>query len=123
MLTRTASGAASAKRLKFAKLGAIGPDIFYAMMDYGPELQQFANFMAQLSGSFECITDLTSDIDTKLSKVENDITLGTSKWFKDAITEVEQTFGMITKIVHVGLMDLVIKQGVNFFPIFEARRQ
>lgn len=116
-------GTASAKQLKFAKLGAIGPDIFYAMMDYGPDLQRFANFMAQLAGSFECVTDLTGKIDDSLHKVEDDITLGTSKWFQDAITEVEQTFGMITKIVHAGFMDLLVKDGYNFFPVFEARRQ
>jgi hypothetical protein len=118
-----AEGTAAAKQLKFAKLGAIGPDIFYAMMDYGPELQQFANFMAQIAGSFECISDLSNDINTKLSKVENDVTLGTSQWFQDAITEVETTFGMITKIVHAGLVDLVVKNGFNLFPVFEARRQ
>lgn len=118
-----AEGTASAKQLKFAKLGAIGPDIFYAMMDYGKEQQQFANFMAQLAGSFECITDLTGEIDVKLKKVEANITLGTSKWFTDAITEFETTFGMVTAIVHAGLMDLVVKNGFNFFPVFEARRQ
>jgi hypothetical protein len=66
----TAEGAASAKLLKFAKLGAIGPDIFYAMMDYGTDQQRFANFLAQLSGSLECITALSGDIDKKLQDEE-----------------------------------------------------
>jgi hypothetical protein len=116
-------GTALGKRMKFAKLGAIGPDIFYALMDYGPELQNFANFMSQLAGSIECITELTKDIDRKFAKVEADITLGTSTWFKQAIDEFQHTFGLITAIVHEGLLALVVRQGANLFPIFEARRQ
>jgi hypothetical protein len=111
------------KRLRFAKLGAIGPDIFYALMDYGPELQQFADFLSKLAGSIECISKLTKDIDTKLSEVEADITLGTSTYFKEAIDEFQQTFDLMVALIHQGLMALVIQQGVNLFPIFQARRQ
>jgi hypothetical protein len=110
-------------KFTFAKLGAIGPDIFYALMDYGPELQNFANFMSKLAGSIECITSLTKDIDTKLKDVEDGITLGTSKVFRDAVEEFQQTFGLVVALIHQGLMAWVIQQGVNLFPIFEARRQ
>jgi hypothetical protein len=116
-------GTAAGKRMKFAKLGAVGPDIFYALMDYNPELQSFTNFMSKLSGSIECITDLTKRIDTKIAEVEADITLGTSTYFKQAIDEFQKTFGLITALVHEGLMAWAIQQGGNLFPIFEARRQ
>ena len=51
---------------KFAKLGAIGPDIFYALADYDPEAQKLANFLTAFAGSVECITDLMSKIEEKV---------------------------------------------------------
>ncbi|WSG73662.1 zinc dependent phospholipase C family protein [Rhizobium beringeri] len=112
-----------AKLIKFAKLGAIGPDIFYALMDYGPELQDMVNFLSKLAGSFECISEITKDIDAKIAEVEADVTLGISEYFRDVINEFSTTFDLVTGIIHEGLMALVIQNGYNFFPIFEARRQ
>jgi Zinc dependent phospholipase C len=118
-----APGSAEETLHKFAKLGAIGPDIFYALMDYNDKMQDFTNFVAKTAGSFECITDLTKSIDDKLKQVENDVDFGLSKIFRDAVAEFEKVFGYIAAIVHNGLMKAAIDQGFNAFPIFEARRQ
>ena len=45
-------------RMRYAKLGALGPDIFYAMADYGGDLQDLENFLIKVAGSFECIGKL-----------------------------------------------------------------
>jgi hypothetical protein len=52
------------KLLKFAKLGATGPDIFYALADYQPEIQDLINFIAKLAGSIECIIPILSKSDS-----------------------------------------------------------
>ncbi|WP_156928310.1 zinc dependent phospholipase C family protein [Bradyrhizobium sp. th.b2] len=111
------------KLLKFAKLGAIGPDIFYALADYKSDMQDLINFLSKLAGSVACITELTADIDKKIAEIEADVTLGASTYFKQALAEFESVFGLINAILHEGLMAAVVTNGVNFFPIFEARRQ
>ena len=108
---------------KFAKLGAIGPDIFYAMMDYDQPLQDLANFLTAFAGSVECITELISDIEDKVSKVESDITFGVSDIFHDALGEFESTFGMIGKVFTNILLAELVDNGLNLFTIFQARRQ
>jgi hypothetical protein len=110
--------------MRYAKLGAIGPDIFYALMDYGGELQDLTNFLSKLSGSFECISEVMKDIDARISEIESFLTLGLIDDAKKILAEFEQVFGLISAIVTEGLMAVVIDRGgVNFFPVFEARRQ
>lgn len=114
---------AAGKQMRYAKLGAIGPDMFYALMDYGSDLQDLTNFLSKVAGSFECILKVTKDLDGFISKVESDITFGVSDAAKKLLAELEGTFGLVTSIITEGLMAVVIDRGVNFFPIFEARRQ
>lgn len=118
-----AEGSEQARRMKFAKLGAIGPDLFYALMDYGPELQNLASFLSKMYGSFECIAKLGSDIDAKISEVEADVTLGASEYFKQATEQFEEVVTLLGAIVKDGLMSMLVSQGMNLFPVFEARRQ
>jgi hypothetical protein len=116
-------GDPAGKQMRYAKLGAIGPDIFYALMDYGRDLQDLTNFLTKLAGSFECISEITKDIDTFVTNVESDATFGASDVAKNLLNEFSSAFGYLTAVINEGLMALVIDQGLNFFPIFEARRQ
>lgn len=118
-----AADSEDAKLMKFAKLGAIGPDLFYAMADYNPDLIELVSFLSKLGGSYECVTKLMARIDQKISKVESDLTLGAIDSFKDAIAEFERTFGFVGAIVQNELMAEVIRRKGNLFPVFEARRQ
>jgi hypothetical protein len=113
----------AAKQMRYAKLGAIGPDIFYALMDYGGQLQDLTNFLAKVGGSFECISELTKKIDGFISQVESDETFGLTDIAKKALGEFEGIFRLISAVINEGLLALVIEQGFNFFPVFEARRQ
>jgi hypothetical protein len=112
-----ATGSAEETLHKFAKLGAIGPDIFYALMDYSDKLQDFTNFVAKTAGSFECISELTGFIDKNLKKVEDDATFGLSTIFDQAVAEFEGVFGHISALIHNGLMKAAIDLGFNAFPI------
>jgi hypothetical protein len=112
-----------AKLLRFAKLGAIGPDIFYALMDYTSDLQDMVNFVAKIAGSFECISHITHNIDSKITLLKSDVTFGTSDLFKKALDEIQETFTRVSAVINEGLMATAITNGVNFFPMFEARRQ
>jgi hypothetical protein len=114
---------AAGKQMRYAKLGAIGPDIFYALMDYGSDLQDLTNFLAKLSGSFECISEVMKDIDSSISAIESDLTLGAIDTVKQILAQFESVFGLVTGIITEGLMAIVIDRGFNFFPVFEARRQ
>jgi hypothetical protein len=109
--------------MRYAKLGAIGPDIFYALMDYGSDLQDLTNFLTKVAGSFECISSVMKDIDSFTTKVESDLTFGVSDIAKQVVAEFEGVFGQLSAVVSEGLMAIVIDRGLNFFPVFEARRQ
>ena len=89
------AGSADEMMHKFAKLGAIGPDIFYALMDYDDKMQDFTNFMAKTSGSFACISELTGFIDKNLKKVEDDVMFGLSTIFDQAVAEFAGVFGQL----------------------------
>ena len=40
------------RKARFANLGAVGPDVFYSMADYGGDLQDLENFLIKVAGSF-----------------------------------------------------------------------
>lgn len=103
-------------RMKFANLGAVGPDIFYAMADYGADLQDFENFLVKVGGTFECMSELMEQIGTyidgTLSEITNDVT--------DSLSE---TTGLLTGVIKQSILGLIVKAGYNFWPAFESRRQ
>ena len=104
-------------RMRYAKLGALGPDIFYAMADYGGDLQDLENFLIKVAGSFECIGKLMGDVNRFVSGVESTITFGISDSLK-------QTFDLITATFNEGILALIVgPAGANFWPVFEAARQ
>ena len=72
------------RKMSFAKLGAVGPDIFYAMADYGRDYQDFENFLIKVGGTFECISELMGKIDRFVHGIESEITFG-------VIDSIEQT--------------------------------
>ena len=104
-------------QMKYAKLGAVGPDIFYAMADYGGDLQDLENFLIKVAGSFTAIGDLMGEVQRYINGVESVITFG--------ITDsIHQTFDLVTGTLNEGLLAaLVGPLGLNFWPVFEAARQ
>jgi len=108
---------AEGTKMRFAKLGSAGPDIFYAMADYGGDLQDLEDFLIKVAGTFDAIGELMGKVGRYVDGVESQITLGISD-------SLHETFGLITGVVNEGIMALVVgPMGMNFWPIFEAARQ
>jgi hypothetical protein len=112
-----APGTAAEIQMRFAKLGAVGPDIFYAMADYGGDLQDLENFLIKVAGTFDCIGELMGQVGRFVSGLESQITLGVSD-------SIHQTFNLITAALNEGVLALIVgPAGMNFWPVFEAARQ
>lgn len=108
---------AAGLKMKYSKLGALGPDIFYAMADYGSDLQDLENFLIKVAGSFECIGELMERVGRFINGVESQITFGVSD-------SIHQTFNLIKASVTEGVLALIVgPAGVNLWPVFEAARQ
>jgi hypothetical protein len=103
-------------KMRFANLGAVGPDIFYALADYGSDLQALESFLIKIAGTFECVTELMGRIDRVISGAEKDLTAGVS----DSLTA---TSNLITGVFNEGLLALVVKGGLNLLALFEPARQ
>src|SRR3954466_1171071 len=72
-------------QMRYAKLGAIGPDLFYALLDYGGDVQDLASFFAKYSGALECMSHVMHDLDAFGTKVMSDATFGVSDTAKAAV--------------------------------------
>lgn len=100
----------------FANLGAVGPDVFYAMADYGSDLQDLENFLIKVGGTFECISELMGKVNRYVGGIESVITFGVSD-------SLQETFGLINGVVKEGLLSLIVDAGFNAWPVFEPARQ
>jgi len=107
---------AAAVQMRYACLGAVGPDIFYALADYGSELQDLEDFLVKVGGTFECIGELMGKVDRFVSGIESEITLGISD-------SIKQTFGLINGVIKEGFLALIANAGINLWPVFEPARQ
>jgi hypothetical protein len=104
------------RKMRFSCLGAVGPDVFYAMADYGSDLQDLENYLVKVAGSFECISELMGQVDRYIGGIESEITFG-------VIDALKKTFDLISGTINEGLMALVVEAGFNFWPVFEPARQ
>lgn len=104
------------RKARFANLGAVGPDIFYAMADYGADLQDLENFLMKVAGTFQCVGELMGKIDRYVSGIESVITFGISD-------ELQKSFTLLSAAFNEGLMALIINGGVNLWPVFEPARE
>ena len=105
----------AAIQMRFACLGAVGPDIFYAMADYGGDLQDLENVLVKIAGTFECVSELLGKVDRYVSGLESSITLG-------VVDEIKQTFGLVSGVMSESMLAL-FASGVNLWPVFEPARQ
>jgi hypothetical protein len=109
-------------KMRYARLGAVGPDLFYGLMDYGADLQDLTNFFAKYSGSVECIGNIMGELDAFGSQVASDLTFGVSDTAKQITASLQGVVDEITAI-QSQLKWVVRTTGYNFWTVFEARRQ
>lgn len=108
-------GSPEGKKMRFANLGAAGPDIFYAMLDYGSGAQDFENLLVKVGATFQSLSEVSEEINTYINDVESEIT--------DGVTDsIKETFSLITGVVKEGILDVAISL-YNFWHFFRAARQ
>ena len=100
---------------RYSILGAMGPDIFYAMLDYGGNIQEFENIMIQIVGTFECAGELSSQINNLINSGLNSLTLNV--W-----DQIQLTFKTLVGILESEVFDKIVDKH-NFWSIFLPLRQ
>jgi hypothetical protein len=107
---------AAGLKTRYANLGALGPDIFYAMADYGSDLQDLEDFLVKVAGTFQCISEVMKAVDTTIDNIASSATLGISNY-------VQETSGLLSAVISNGFLALMVDAGYNFWPVFEPARQ
>ena len=100
---------------RYAMLGAMGPDIFYAMLDYGADIQAFEDTVIKIAGTLECVGDLSEKINDLINSAGGTITNGV--W-----TSIQDTFGYLSSILKDSILDVLITE-CNFWQLFLPLRQ
>ena len=103
-------------KMRCACLGAVGPDIFYLMADYGSDVQDFENFLVKTLGTFECVGELIGKLTRYVKGELNVLSSGVTD-------ELFRTFSILSALMTGGLEALVVNAGYNFWPAFEPARQ
>jgi Zinc dependent phospholipase C len=104
-----------ALRSRYAVLGAMGPDIFYAMLDYGGDIQKFEDVLIKVAGTFECVGELSGEINNIIDSTLNSLTLNV--W-----DSIQATFKLLIGILKDGILDELVDKH-NFFSFFLPLRQ
>jgi hypothetical protein len=100
---------------RYAVLGAMGPDIFYAMLDYGGQIQEFEDTVLKIAGTFRCAGELSSRLNNIVDSTLNDFT-------DDVWEEVQTVFARVKGILTEGAIDLLIDR-VNLWSLYLPLRQ
>ena len=106
---------ADALQSRYAILGAMGPDIFYAMLDYGAEIQDLEDVVLKVAGTLRCVGELSSEINNIVDSELKTLTLGV--W-----EDIQAVFANVTGIVVTGILDLIVERH-NFWTLFLPLRQ
>jgi zinc dependent phospholipase C len=110
----------AAVKMRYACLGACGPDIFYALADYGSELQDLESFLVKVGGTVDCVGELLGKVRRWVSGLESEITLG-------VVDSLKETSQLLHGVISEGFLALLaghpVGLGVNLWPVFEPARQ
>jgi hypothetical protein len=103
-------------KMRFASLGACGPDFLYALMDYGSDVQDLENILIKTAGTFSALADVLGEMQKWVDGTLSNLTQQVYDSFKE-------TSQLLNAVMTEGLFALLASGGVNPFAIFEARRQ
>src|SRR3954452_21848711 len=100
---------------RYAVLGAMGPDVLYAMLDYGGQIQEVEDTVLKLAGTFRCVEQLSSQLNNLVDSGLNAVTEG--RW-----EDTQTTSARINGMLSVAAIDLLINR-VNLWSFFLPLRQ
>jgi hypothetical protein len=63
-----------ALQARYAVLGAMGPDVFFAMLDYGGDIQELEDVVLKLAGTFRCAGQLSARLNNLVDSTLDDLT-------------------------------------------------
>ena len=106
---------ADALQSRYAVLGAMGPDVFYAMLDYGGQSQDFEDTVLKLAGTFRCVGQLSAQLNNLVGHGLDDLTEGL--W-----EDIQTVFARVNGILTGGALDLLIDR-VNLWSQYLPLRQ
>jgi hypothetical protein len=84
-----------AVKMRFACLGSVGPDILYALGDYGGKQQDLENFLVKVAATFDTLGELMGKIGRYIDGIENAITLG-------VVDSLKQSTALVTGAINQG---------------------
>ena len=99
-----------ALQARYANLGAMGPDIFYLMLDYGGGVQELEDVVLKIAGTFRCVGELSSRINNLVDSGLNSLTQGV--W-----QDIQDVFANLKGIMVDGVLDLLVDEH-NFWFFF-----
>jgi Zinc dependent phospholipase C len=106
----------AAQRMRFASLGACGPDFLYLLMDYASDVQDLENILVKAAATFDSLGALMAGVqqyvDSTLSAVSNGLS-----------DSIRDTSKLLSAVTQEGLFALLASGGFNPLAFFEARRQ
>ena len=105
----------AALKMRYACLGAVGPDILYALADYGGDLQDLENVLVKIGGTFSCVGELMGKLDRYIGGLETNISLG-------VVDSIKETATLVSGVMSESLLAL-FSAGVNLWPCLEPARQ
>lgn len=94
---------ADALQSRYAILGAMGPDIFYMMLDYGDPEQRLEDVALKIAGTFRCVGELSSQVNNLVNSALDTLTLGV--W-----QDIQDVFSNLKGILVDGILDLLVDQ-------------
>lgn len=104
------------KRMSFAKLGSLGPDIFYILAERTADMQEFQNFLVKLAGSFASLGEVIEEINSYITDKIDRVTGG-------VLGDLQRTCDLVLGILKTSIIAGLIDEGFSFFPYFEPQRQ
>ena len=106
---------AEALQSRYAVLGAMGPDIFFAMLDYDSGIQELEDVVMKIAGTFRCVGQLSSQLNNLIDAGLNALT--DQVW-----EELKKVASRVNGILTEGAIDLLLEV-VNPWSAFLPLRQ
>ena len=96
----------AAQRMRFASLGACGPDFLYLLMDYGSDAQDLANLLVRAAAAFDSLASLMAGVQERIDGLVSSITMGVSD-------SIKEQAGLLSAVIQEGLFATLASGGFN----------
>ena len=101
--------------MRYACLGAVGPDILYCLADYGGDLQDLESVLVKVGATFSCLGELMEQTNRYVTGAAGVIS---QQVVTDLMTQAKLVSGVISESLQA-----LLTTGVNLWPVFEPARE